>query len=166
MAQVFKGNSSTLLSTEDYPQDKFAMLCSSIYAFAWYFLAQVKPRTAKAFITDMCIHLSTAELKQHHRPTLSLANSGTDAIFHVPLAKPFRKIIFYFFLAWERCWFVENTCRSLARSNKWTKFGLQTSLTVPYGRKKCACHVTTHPKMPKKHLTVHRGRGEYIKYET
>lgn len=33
MAQTFEGNSSALLSTEDYQQDMFAMLSSSIYAF-------------------------------------------------------------------------------------------------------------------------------------
>lgn len=35
MAQTLEGNSSALLSTEDYQQDRFPMLCSSIYAFVY-----------------------------------------------------------------------------------------------------------------------------------
>lgn len=61
---------------------------------------------------------------------------------------------------------IQNTCRSLARSNKRTKFWLQTSSTVPYWQKKCACHVTTNPKMPKKHHTVYRGRGSWGNVKT
>jgi len=65
MAQTFEGNSSALLRTECcYSFNKTTCLqCIGQASAFLYFVAQMPLKTAKAFITDMSIHLSTSEPK-------------------------------------------------------------------------------------------------------
>lgn len=166
MAQIFEGNSSALSSTEDCI-NKTCLQCFG-QAFMHYYMVSSRLNYIK-IVTQNSQSLHdwyVYSLKQSHRHTILFpaAEQMLFSMYHYRLT--FKE---NFFLAWEMCWFVfnvqgeQNTWR-LAISDKYTMFGLQTSLTVV----KCACHVTTNPKMPEKRLTDHRGRGSWgnAEYET
>lgn len=184
MAQTFEGNSSALLSTECCYFQSNAIstrwhVCNALVKHLRFCIC-VQYCCPDAFENSQSLHywcLFTCPLQNRNRKPQAnnyLANSGTDTIFNLPLAGQLG--------SWpmNNIW-PEEGCDLLLCSmyeaykiyaGHWQdpineqSFASKPHRLCPTDKKKCACHVTTNPKMPKKHHTVHRGRGSWGNVKT